>query len=454
MVLKRIMLISFLLFSLSFVSMACAVSRIAPSTVILSEPTLPLSLPTHTPERILSPTVESPTATPEPTLAPAVPLQALYTDQDNNLWLWQDGSSEPRQLDDSGDVKYGRLSDDGSQAAYVRMPEFSQYSIWLINTDGTDKKELVSYEQLINLAVNAGMDPQCSMPYELQWLPGRDVLSFNKACGGRGLEITGDIFQVDTTSSILTQANNPAQGGLAYYSPDGNRMAVVSPVAVHLANSDGSNLIQSVLSYPIQVMINDMTYYPQVYWSPDSSFFRMIILSENQPPYEPLNAQVWQVNSDGSQPVQVGDLSQIFGFSWRLSPDLSHLLYLRKNDLNQDPVFDLYLAGFDGTEEQLIYPGITSFYNFHPNSRQIIFSKDSMDSAQITLADGTFAPLTDTGFARTVKWVSNDTFLFFNNDSSGWQLRRQTIGNPSEVLVDLKINSPIWPEIDLSGGLE
>ena len=67
---------------------------------------------------------------------------------------------------------------------------------------------------------------------------------------------------------------------------------------------------------------------------------------------------------------------------------------------------------------------------------------------------GSFAPLTDTGYARSVKWVSSDTFLFFNFTGSAWQLRRQTIGFPSTVLVEFAGTKDFYPNLDLSGGLK
>lgn len=464
MVQKPTMLISFLLLTLSFISLACAVTRNTPATGLIPYETLlpeavvqtisspPLPSPSLTPGFAISPTSEYPTATPESTLLPATPLQALYTDQSNNLWLWQDGSSTPRQLDDSAVVKYGLLSDDGSQAAYVRMPEFSQYSIWLINTDGTDKKELVSYTQLLEISASPGSCTECTTPWDLQWLPGRKVLSFTMAWAGRGIAISGEIFQVDAASGALTKVISKSHGGFAYYSPDGKYMAAVSSEVIHLVDMKNTQSIQTMLSYPQVITLSDMEYYPQIRWSADSNSFMTIIIGKDQPSWESIDAQIWQVAIDGSQPVQVGKLDDVSGFSWDLSPVSSYVVYQKWSGTAQNPVNELHFASVDGTNDKLIQSAW--FISHHPDSNHFIFFLDRPTNCQLAQLDGTYAPLTDTGYAKSIKWASKDTFLFFNSTGNTWQLRRQTLGSPSTVLDEFTGTEGFDPYIDLSGGLE
>lgn len=474
---KRSLLIIFLLLSLSILSLACTVTRSQPavdveqdmvSTAVAATQTAASSeatAPSQTPAVTETPAATEAPPTSEPSVEHAAPLQAVFTDPNSNLWIWQDGSGA-RQLDSSGEVEYGLLSSDGSQVAYLRSVDYLYYSLWVVNTDGTNQRELLSNEQLFGLLSEPGHETLpadtltyaiSNRPYALQWLPDSSSLSFTSSptFEGPGLLIVGDIYQLDTVTGELTLALNTASGGLPAYSPDGSLMAVVTPESISLANVDGSNYRANLVTFERVMTYSEYHYYPQVVWAPDSSHFKVVI-----PPADPLDpgalsAAIWQVNADGAPGSLVATLTNIFPFAWpELSPDLSRVVYQRRFGAPTDNLKELHYASVNGSEDTLIHTGLLDFVSHHPDSQHILFWLDVPTNYQLAQLDGTFMPLTDTGYARSVKWINDDTFLFFNFDGSAWQLRQQSIGFPSTVLVEFAGESGFFPNLDLSGGLE
>jgi len=474
---KRSSLIIFLLLTLSILSLACAVTRKEPavdveqdriSTAVAAAQTTASSeaaVPSEVPAVTDAPTVTEMPSASEPSPVPAAPLQAVFTDPNSNLWIWQDGSGA-RQLDSSGEVEYGLLSDDGGQVAYVRSVDYVNYSLWVVNADGSNQRQLLSPDQLLGLLSEPGHETLPAdmlsytignMPNILQWLPNSSVLSFTSTPRheGPGLMIVGDVYQLDTISGVRTLVLNTAIGGLPAYSPDGSLMAVVTPQSISLANADGTNYHANLLTFPAVITYSEYMYYPEVVWAADSSHFKVVIPPADPLAPAPLNAQIWQVNADASPGFQVGGVNNSAAFAWpQLSPDLSRVVYERPFGAPADNVHELRNASVGGAEDLLVYTGRLGFVSHHPDSQHFIFWLDEPTNYQLAQLGGSFAPLTDTGYARSIKWVSSDTFLFFNFTGSAWQLRRQTFGSPSAVLVEFAGTKDFYPNLDLSGGLE
>jgi len=476
---NRSSLIIFLLVALAILSLACAVTRKEPAaesqqetinTAVAAAQTA-VAVPAATqaaPATELPPATEAAPATeaPPPTeAAPAAPLQAVFTDPNNNLWIWKDGTPA-QQLDSSGEVEYGILSDDGSQVAYLRTPDYLRYSLWIINADGSDQRQLLSHEQLMALLSEPGhesLSPDSlsytvgNLPYGLQWISGQAMLSFTSSprFEGPGLEIVGDIYQLHPATGARLMVFEPARGGLPSYSPDGTLVAIVTPTSISLANAAGGSYHANLLTYPSVITYSEYMYYPWVLWAPDSSHFKVVIPPENPLAEGPINAQIWQVNADGSPGFMVGSINNYVPFSRpQLSPDLTRVAYERPSGAPADNIHELHNASVGGAEDLLIHTGSLGFVSHHPDSQRFIFWLDDPTNYQLALLGGSFGPLTDTGYARNVMWINNDSFLFFNFTGSAWQLRRQAIGSPSTVLVEFAGTKDFYPVLDLSGGLE
>ena len=120
-----------------------------------------LPYPTETPDpNLITPDLEAtramvesgmfPSSTPKPTrdtsnLRPTVKpdsisiympsLKVAYL-KDGDVWYWELGNA-PTQLTSSGDVVDVVLSDDWSQAAFIRQIDETRQAVWVVNTDGS-----------------------------------------------------------------------------------------------------------------------------------------------------------------------------------------------------------------------------------------------------------------------------------------------------------------------------
>ena len=101
------------------------------------------SLPASNQEPIPTDTVMAVTLAPEPTQDDVSLLRVAYLDGNRNLWLWSEGGNSI-PLDQSGEVTSSKISPDGSMVMFLRSPDYVNYSLWVVNTDGSGSRELVS----------------------------------------------------------------------------------------------------------------------------------------------------------------------------------------------------------------------------------------------------------------------------------------------------------------------
>jgi dipeptidyl aminopeptidase/acylaminoacyl peptidase len=171
-----------------------------------------------------------------PQAAPTGGIRVAYTAGDGNLRLWSpDGGI--RQLTSQGDIQYVTISPDGSRVAFVRARDYQNYSIWMIHADGTNERQLVSTDDLREMAV--AQDALGSAPVQLEWVPGTHTVAFNTYpyFEGPGFFPHDDLYLVDSDSGELMRLFEIGRGGMFAYSPDGSRLAVATFQSISLMMS-------------------------------------------------------------------------------------------------------------------------------------------------------------------------------------------------------------------------
>jgi Tol biopolymer transport system component len=200
----------------------------------------------------------------------------VYTAGDGSLRLWSAGE-EVRQLTTQGDIQYVVFSPDGTRIAFVRAQDYRDYSIWVINSDGTNERQLITADDFRSMRVSE--DALGAAPVQLEWVPGTHTLAFNTYpyYDGPGFYPHDDLYLIDTGTGQLTPFLEVGRGGMFAYSPDGTRLVVSTFQSVSLMNADGTNRRDDVLIYEPVNTYSEFLYYVTPQWSPDGAFLRAIV---------------------------------------------------------------------------------------------------------------------------------------------------------------------------------
>lgn len=383
----------------------------------------------------VTPTLPEATAAPSLTPAPAAILSVAYVDGERNLWLWQPGAT-PVRLVDSGDVADLRLSPDGSQVAYLRSPDYVNESLWLVRSDGSDRRELVSTADFHSM--NTYPEAIGATAHQFEWIPGANRLAFNTRpiFEGLGLELHDDLWQVDVATGAHTPLLAPGSGGMFYYAPDGSQIALVTPEQISLVNADGSNRREAVLSYDPVITYSEYRYYPQPQWSPDGAFLRVAVPPAD-PLAEPLQAMnVWHIPASGATATHLASITAAPFSVFGLSPDLNRIAYLQQVGAPQDNTHALHIALADGSGDQIYYTGAVFFNGWAPDSQHFTFSIGTGDNAQLGQVGDTFSALNESGPATNVTWPDAAHFIYLSKTDGNWQIRLGTVGAASTLIAE------------------
>lgn len=341
---------------------ACQPAAADPLPTIFSEVT-PLP-PTPTPEPPL------PTPTPPAVSCPAEPLSLPVSAHSNpyeiaylhnrNVWIWTESDGESQQLTHSGDVVKAQFSPDGFSLAFERVTgDTPSSSLWVISHTGENERELLSAEQLLNMAYE---DPAVSRRWadapegdpsigeipaagfnDWQWLPNSTQIMFSVAPGSYGMVAADDIKYSElrlldvpsgTTSFILPYG----QGGLISLPPTNELMLVHLPTISRLVQFDGQTVVEYT-QLPEPVYAGDGAYFGQPYWSQDGQNFLWFF--EDKMTSQP---QVWTFHRDGS-PTDLITLSSPISHFYGATSDLTQMAYVAQID----QVDTLYVAAVDGS---------------------------------------------------------------------------------------------------------
>lgn len=274
-----------------------------------------------------------------PSTSAATGTTVVYT-KGGDILVWDDVSRESRKIVDSDDVIRVEPSDDGQLVAYLRRSTVQtsdvewreQSALWVVDLSGENPRELVSADTLRDLL--GAPDRDSSNIPEMAWIPGTHRLLYNGwtylvMAEGESHAIPRGLYSVDAdegTQQVLVKADSDLR---FVVSPDGRRVALLSPTALAFVDADGSNLRQDVLTYA-QVGVPGPLF-PVGVWTEDSQAFVMTKpLQEN--PAADIDFVILRVPADGSAPDQLASVSRSHPGSVTFSPDGRFAAYIQYTD--------------------------------------------------------------------------------------------------------------------------
>ncbi len=341
-------------------------------------------------------------------------LTLVYS-QTGDLWVAV-GFNAPRQITSGYFDRYPLLSPDGSKILFQRdvesgTAELYRYELWVINTDGSGERRLVSAADLPGQMGHAmGVEEETMLdrlPQMVVWLDDSRRVAFNTLLeAGYGVISFYDLWIVDTETGAVTRLLEDGDGGSFAYSPDGSKILVSNPNSVSMVNADGSDRRQLV-SYPFVNTASEYAYTPQPVWAPDGSYGLVAIASEDLFFADPYMT-VWRLPLSGEAVV----LSTLPGMNLFSTMTDDHWNAARTALAYIDVEYNLHLATIAGESLQ-IYGSADQFYGWSTDDHHWLLSR----SGEILLAgsDIELAPLEmpegDYSDWFEVKWVSGTDYV-------------------------------------------
>ncbi len=404
------------------------------------------SLPASSEEPTVADTVIATTQIPQPTLADVSTLRVAYMDGSRDLWLWTEGGNSI-PLDQSGEVTSSKVSPDGSMVMFLRSPDYINYSLWVVNTDGSGSRELVSQSEFNEILTNPGIiglspaDLEYASaigPYQVDWIPGENNIAYNTSpkFEGPGLMIDNDLWKVDTQTGERTLLLKAGEGGNFYYSPDGNQIALVTFEDISLINSDLSNRRDEVLKFEPVITYSEYQYYPTPAWSSDSSYLLVDIPPEDPMEQPPQATSIYRIPADGNQANLLSSKNTFFLEEIDFSPDTTKMAFLIQEGPAENNQQSLHIANIDGSGDSLVETGNLRFAGWSPDSSHFIVAMPDGGNPRIEQTGSSSQPIQDISAAQNIQWVDANRFIFLGKNNQNWQLRLGSLDGTSELIND------------------
>jgi hypothetical protein len=340
--------------------------------------------------------------------------------------LWTETGGE-RQLTKNGGVDQVLLSDDRQIIAFRRGN-----GLWAVNADGSDERQLVNERDLPipqDGALAGGVTDMTV--YRVDWIPDSHQLLFNTSpqIEGPGLFLSDDLWWVDADSQTLVNMFAPSEGGQFTISPDGRRVALVTPESISVAGLEGQDK-ERVFSYTPVSTYSEVQYYARPVWSPEGDNLAVVI-----PPPDPLAAEinaygVWIMAANGESARLNGSL-EIQGrglFEPSISPTLETIAYPSSPEVEPERT-DLLLVSWEDTiGDPMFYASqVGSFYDWSPGGERFSFTRPPGETAAFSIFTGQMdeePQLVGNGesLTRNVHWVDDNSYLYLQASDRGWEL--------------------------------
>jgi hypothetical protein len=317
----------------SMISALLLLPACAPRISISTLPPAPTEAPAARPALTEDPSPGS-VGSPEPSAS----LLVAFV-KDGDIHLWEESTGQSRTLIKAGDVAGVTLSDDGQVLAFTRrawagseMEGYEQLSLWVVNRDGTNLREVIPAEflrQRLNLS-----ERDSSNFYQLGWMPHTHQVIFtvtNYIVQAEGMShaIPHGAYVLNLDSNFVTELAETTQNLRLMPSPDGMRLALLSPTSLSFVNLDGGNRRQDLLTYPAAGLTGPL--FPTGVWTEDSQAF-VLTGSFEKDPRMMINFTFWRVPVDGSAPVALASVLASDPNSVTFSPDGTSASYVQATD--------------------------------------------------------------------------------------------------------------------------
>jgi hypothetical protein len=410
--------------------------------------------PTQVPEPVRATPTASPVAqaTPTPTLE-AERLQVAYVKEDN-VWLWNEETG-PTALTKNGGVESVLLSDDGSRIAFRRGG-----NIWVVNSDGTDERQLTTEVNFEGLSIGEDWDPYVIgfAPYQVAWRPGTHTLFFNTLPQheGPGLLLSDDLWSLDADAGGPVLLLPPSEGGHFTFSPDGQFIALTTDSSISLVDGNGQNK-REVFTYSPIITYSEFRYYAKPVWAADASTLSVAI-----PPVDPLAAAgqltaIWSIPTDGRSARLIGNIvaASRAPEQFLFSPDLSRVAYLVGESTDAPPVFQIAVSEIGEAEvgdPVIVADRAELIDSWSPDSTHFIFTpvySGQVPQRIIASTDGETLVVGEEDLTVfQVTWVDETRYLYLQHEGRGWTLYLAQLGEDDIVAIDGIVGAPTTFDFD------
>jgi hypothetical protein len=362
--------------------------------------------------------------TPEPAFTPA-PADAYPVPEGlrivfgtgGDIWLWKAGTRSAERLTSVGDdLMQVKISDNGQIVAFRKADE-----LWMVHGDGTGERILLGAENLEALASD-GFEVRLG---HFAWVPGTHTVAFNTRKRLEARDVPADDLCLVEASALgaehptgPTLLLQPGDGGEFTYSPDGGRIAVVTPGDVSLVDADGTNRRDRTLTYtPIATHSGDARYVRPV-WASDGSEL-MVAVPPPDPDARPLQqTTIWRIPIDGAPAELVATINALpTEDTVSFSSLLTYVAFgelLQAGDSEAEVQVQLKVARL-GTDDWQAYPEASALFGWAPDSRRFAFVS-GRDRPQLLIGQwsgGTIPGSIDAGISvEGLRWVDRDHYVF------------------------------------------
>jgi len=377
-------------------------------------PTLPAAVPTSTPT--VAPTA---TSMPEPTT-----LRVVYS-RAGEIWIWNEGG-EPLKLSNTGIDVQPRISSDGKIVVFARNNE-----LYAVNPDGSDLRKIVSKEYLSQYRP---ADHKWIWAEHYDWMLDTHMLYFTTMVqfGDEGFPMYQfDLHRVDLDTGVVSNVLPAGQGGVPYFSPNGQTLAVAREDSISLANVDGTGW-RVALPFERVRTYSNWVFIPTVVPLPDGNGFRVIIPAYHPDPMDNSDelSKLWNISSVG-EPELLHTFSQA-GFPV-LSPNGNLIVFSKEDAIG---VVSLCLYRHNLLTETCAPKTDEQIYLDHwapDDSKYNYKALNQVPNYYLSSSTEPNSPPIQTEGYIWLTWINPNQYLFIDEE---WNLQLATLGqSPTYALI-------------------
>jgi len=173
--------------------------------------------------------------------------------KDGDVLVWEETTGQSQTVFDAGDATRVEISDDGQLVAFVRRtlldgnPRYGRSSLWVVDRDGANPRELVSDAQL-RARLGAFETDDTDFP-ELAWIPNSHRLLYSVMFFPAYIYAQG-VYLLDADTLASAELVPVTESADFAGSPDGEQVALLSSTGPFFVKVDDALSGEVAFTYP------------------------------------------------------------------------------------------------------------------------------------------------------------------------------------------------------------
>lgn len=298
--------------------------------------------------------------------------------ENGSLMYWRAGDPAPRRIASGGVVRV-YLAPSGQQVAFTRGPQGEQETLWVADAAGTAEQEIVGLGDIRTAR------PGRPLINQVAWLDDTTLYLNTLQASQNNLEAIDDLYRVNPRTREVALLLRPGEGGQFAFSPDREKIVVVYHGTY--GRRDGRIRVVDLLGQEQTNLLffvgvstgSQYSFYPNVFWKPDSSAVLAAIPDSDLIYDETKPTTLWNLPVDvpGNRST-IGTLAASFFGQPQWSPSGQHLFYLRRVGDPAQNRFELVVADGDGQNPAAYAAGEVGSFEpgrWLPESERFIYAQ-------------------------------------------------------------------------------